>query len=118
MTKLLFAVVLSSVLVFAGCASGGSPAGGVSGTGVGIAPGYLGDVTVALTMRNGTITRVVAEGPGETRGTGTVALSVLSARMVENNTVEVDIISGATWTSAAVLAAASDAMAQIETQVR
>lgn len=52
-----------------GCSAGNSGSQGVSGTFSGSAVGMGGSsnpVTVTLTLENGTITAVTAEGPGET----------------------------------------------------
>jgi len=110
----LFMGVLIGILVFAGCASGGSSAGGGSGTATASAQGFGGEVTVTVTMEKGKITKVEANGPNETTGIGDRALSIISAQMVAKNTVEVDAIGGATYTSKAVLEAAKAAVAQIK----
>jgi len=80
-------------------------------TGTGTAKGFGGDVTVTLTVTDGVITEVKAEGAGETPGVGTPALEQLPAAMAAGNTVNVDIVSGATFTSNAVLEAAKAALA-------
>ncbi len=76
----------------------------------GAAKGFGGDVTVTLTIDNGVITAAKAEGADETPGVGTPALEQLPAKMVEGNTVNVDVISGATFTSNAVIEAAKNAL--------
>ena len=76
------------------------------------AQGFGGDVTVTLTIDNGVLTAVEAEGKGETEGIGTRALDMLPAAMLEQNTVAVDAVAGATVTSKAIQAAAADALAQ------
>ena len=74
------------------------------------AKGFGGDVTVTLTVENGTITAVKAEGANETEGIGTKALEQMPADMVARNSVTVDAVSGATFTSNAVLEAAAAAL--------
>ena len=76
----------------------------------GTAKGFGGDVTVTLTIENGVITAAKAEGADETPGVGTPALEQLPAAMVAGNTVNVDTISGATWTSNGVIEAAKAAL--------
>ncbi len=76
----------------------------------GTAKGFGGDVTVTLTVENGVITAAKAEGADETPGVGTPALEQLPAAMVAGNTVNVDIVSGATFTSNAVIEAAKAAL--------
>ena len=76
----------------------------------GTAKGFGGNVTVTLTIENGVITAAKAEGADETPGVGTPALEQLPAAMVAGNTVNVDTISGATWTSNGVIDAAKAAL--------
>ena len=79
-------------------------------TGVGTAKGYVGDVTVTVTVENGVITEVKAEGKDETVGIGSVALEQLPAAMVAGNTINVDVVASATFTSNAVIEAAKAAL--------
>ena len=76
----------------------------------GTAKGFGGEVTVTLTLTDGVITDAKAEGAGETPGVGTPALEQLPAAMVAGNTVNVDVFSGATFTSNAVIEAAKAAL--------
>ena len=76
----------------------------------GTAKGFGGNVTVTLTVENGVITAAKAEGADETPGVGTPALEQLPAAMVAGNTVNVDIVSGATFTSNGVIEAAKAAL--------
>lgn len=76
------------------------------------AKGFGGDVTVTLTIEDGVLKNVKAEGASETDGIGTKALEQLPAAMVAQNRVDVDTVSTATVTSTAVLTAAADALAQ------
>ncbi len=79
-------------------------------TGTGTAAGYNGDVTVTITLVDGVITEVVAEGAGETQGIGSKALEQLPAAMKAGNTIEVDVMSTATVTSTAIKEAAKLAL--------
>ena len=76
----------------------------------GTAKGFGGDVTVTLTIENGVITAAKAEGNDETPGVGTPALENLPAAMVAGNTVNVDAVAGATFTSNGVIEAAKAAL--------
>ena len=76
----------------------------------GTAQGYGGDVTVLLTVENGVIKSISAAGDNETPGIGSMALELLPPMIVENNSLDIDGISGATLTSQALLAAANDAL--------
>ena len=76
----------------------------------GTAKGFGGEVTVTLTIENGVITAAKAEGADETPGVGTPALEQLPTAMVAGNTVNVDVVSGATFTSNGVIEAAKAAL--------
>lgn len=75
------------------------------------AKGFGGDVTVTLTIDNGALTAVEAEGKNETEGIGTRALEYLPGVMLESNSVDVEAVSGATFTSNAIKEAAAAALA-------
>jgi len=79
-------------------------------TGQGTGKGYAGDITVTVTVEDGKITSVKAEGANETQGIGSVALEKLPAAMEENNTINVDVMSAATFTSNGILEAAAAAI--------
>ena len=79
-------------------------------TTTGTAKGFGGDVTVTLTVENGVITAAKAEGADETPSVGTPALEQLPAAMVAGNTVNVDVVGGATFTSNGVIEAAKAAL--------
>jgi len=75
------------------------------------AQGFGGEVKVALTIENGALTAVTAEGASETTGIGSRAIELLPGTMLATNSVEVDGVAGATVTSTAVLDAAKAALA-------
>ena len=76
------------------------------------AQGFGGEVKVILTLEDGKLTEVTAVGESETQGVGSNAIDLMPGRMVAENSVEVDGVSGATLTSTAILSAAKDALAQ------
>ena len=75
------------------------------------AQGFGGDVTVTLTIEDGKLTDVVAVGDSETEGVGSNAIELMPGRMVAANSIDVDGVSGATFTSTAILTAAQEALA-------
>ncbi|MBM6999926.1 FAD-binding protein [bacterium] len=85
---------------------------GGDGTYTAVAPGIGGDVTVTITIKDGRLADVQADGPNETDGIGTRALQSMPPQMVATNSVQVDAVSGASVTSKAILDAAADALAQ------
>ena len=86
---------------------------GLTGTAEGTAMGVEETVTVKLTLEDGVITAVEASTDKEEETVGRIALEELPQAMVEQNTVNVDAIGGATGTSNAVIAAAIDAYLEI-----
>lgn len=109
--KKLIPIVLGCLMIFAGCKTGDTGSGaGVSGKYSGTARGMGGDVTVTLTLENSKIVDVAAEGPNETPGIGSVALEQLPPQIAAGNTVNVDVVTSATVTSNAIIAAAKAAL--------
>ena len=77
------------------------------------ANGFGGAVTLELTVDGaGSITNVAITGNGETPDVGGAAMPVLAERILAAQTAEVDAVSGATFTSDAVLSAAASTFAQ------
>jgi len=85
------------------------------GTYTSTAKGFAGDVTVTITIGEGdVIADVVIKGDAETPALGGAAMEKLAAKIKDSQSVEVDAMTGATFTSKAVIAAAADCMAQAE----
>lgn len=68
------------------------------------------EVTIELDGKN-KIVSVKAVGPEETEGVGSVAIETMPKAMVEQNSIEVDTVSGSTMTSNGILNAAKEALA-------
>lgn len=83
---------------------------GVSGAYTGSAKGMNGNMDVTVTLKNGSIETITVDSQNETVGFGDVAVNKLPTRIVESQTVNVDNISGATITSAAIKAAVKQAL--------
>ncbi|MDR0759012.1 MAG: FAD-binding protein [Treponema sp.] len=79
---------------------------GVDGVYVETIPGHSGDVKVSIKVENGALTDVQVEALGETPDLGGAAAQKLAARILETQSVDIDAVSGASVTSAAVLVAA------------
>ena len=99
-----------ALMVAASMLLGIAPAMAETDIATGTAKGFGGDVTVTVTVTDGVITEVVAEGPNETEGIGSKAIEALPAQIVESNSLNLDVISGATFTSNAILEAAAAAI--------
>lgn len=106
MTKRFASLLLALALLLA------LKAGALGETCESSAKGFGGDVTVAVTVEDGTITAVTAEGISETPTLGGAAMPVLAEAIVSAQTPYVDTVSGATLTSNAVIEAAAAALAQ------
>ncbi len=114
MKKGLFVVVVL-VLSYAILAVGNGMLGGteaVAGASLtGTANGFGGEVSVTVTMDGSKIADVVATGSSETQGIGSNAIEQLPAKIVEANSTDVEVISGATVTSNAIIEAVNNALA-------
>ena len=104
------AAILIACLMLSAVALGEAAPAGVSGDFTGVAKGLGGDVTVTLTLEDGVIVACQAEGPNETPGIGDKALEALPPQIAQYNTLAVDVVTGATVTSDAILAAAAAAL--------
>jgi len=100
-------LALCLITVIGACSS----SQGVSGTYTGKAQG-IGEVTVTLTLENSVITNVEIDGPKETNGIGSVVIEKFPEQIVATNSLDVDVISGSTITSNAVISAATAALAE------
>ncbi len=84
-------------------AAGEIPADAVTATGT--AKGNNGDVTVEVTMTKDKLYKIEVTEQQETEGIGDKAIAELPSAMIENNSVKVDAVSGATNTSNAIIEA-------------
>ncbi len=108
--KLFKIAAVSALLLAAGC--GSKEAAGPSGEYTGTAKGFGGDVTVTLTLDNGRITKAEIAGDQETPDVGGAAMEELAKALADKGSAEIDGISGATFTSNAVIEAAEAALAE------
>lgn len=86
------------------------PASAQSSAATGIAAGFGGEVSVTLTVDQGTIETVVITGENETPAVGGAALLKLQEAIMQSNSIDVDSVTGATITSNAVKIAAKSAL--------
>ncbi|MCC8100756.1 MAG: FAD-dependent oxidoreductase [Clostridiales bacterium] len=83
-----------------------------TGTGTATAQGFGGEVSVTVTVdADGVLTDVVIEGADETPDVGGAAIESMAEAMIEAQSIDVDGVSGATYSSTAVLEAAQEAYA-------
>ena len=107
---------LSGAAALAGCAPHGSSSKGASGAAdgawVGHGVGKHGDVEVEVATKDGNIERITVLKSRETTGMGDVAMQELTDLIVNNQTLDVDTVSGATLSSMAFTTAVADALDQ------
>ena len=99
-------IVLSMALALSACGSNGSNA---KESGKGQAEGHKGEV-IATVNFDGDNIKSIETVHNETEGLGDQAIEKLTKEMVDNNTVKVDAISGATNSSIAFIKAVNDAI--------
>jgi uncharacterized protein with FMN-binding domain len=80
------------------------------GTHTGTAEGHNGPLEVEVTVENGEITDVTVLEHSETEDLSDPAIEEVPAAIVENNSTDVDTVSGATVTSEAIMAAVENAL--------
>lgn len=117
--------ILSLLLVISlltGCATGTpkaepSPAKSAgalykAGTYSAAAQGNNGPVTVSVTFDDNAITNVTVDSHEETAGLSDPAIEGIPAAVVEQQSLDIDTVSGATYTSEAILTAIEDCVVQ------
>ncbi|MCQ2538347.1 MAG: flavocytochrome c [Lachnospiraceae bacterium] len=107
--KKILALALAFVMVL-GLAACGKKNNTSVATGTATAKGYAGDITVTITVDDGKITTCTADGPNETQGIGAAAIETLSAKVVEKQSIALDTVAGATFSSKGFLEAAKAAI--------
>jgi len=111
------AAALGGTLALAGCApsaSGNGKSGTTAADGawVGTGMGKHGEIEVETVVKDGAITRINVLKSRETQGMGDTAIDELSQLIIDNQTLSVDTVSGATLSSMAFLAAVGDGLNQ------
>ena len=89
-------------------------AGGTDGALTGTADGFIGPITVEVTMDGDTITSVTVVDNSETLSIASGALEQIPQAIVEANSPDVDIVAGATYTSNGIINAVKDAIGAAE----
>ena len=99
---------LGGTLALAGCAPSGSSnakgsngAGSCSSAGIGSGMGKHGQFDVEVMVTDGNLDRITVLNSRETPGMGDVAMEELTQLIVDNQTLNVDTVSGATLSSMA-----------------
>lgn len=113
MKKGFATLALASVMLLAGCGSQGSAAAKYkAGTYTAAGEGKNGDVTVEVVFSDNKIESVEVKEHQETPAFAEKVIDTLPAAIVEKQSAEVDIVSGSTLTSNAILQAVADCIGQ------
>lgn len=108
---MLVIMLLSSL--FSGCTNKEVVSQIKSGTFTATEKGFGGDVTVKVTVsKDGNVTSIETEAGSETPDIGQAAAPKLAEAIVKAQSLKVDSVSGATFTSTAVLTATENALSQ------
>lgn len=109
-------VSLSLVACSSGSSSGSGNGGDAAlykaGTYTGVAAGRNADITVEVTVSDSKIETVTVSEHQETAGIADPALEQVPAAIVEKQSTEVDVVSGATITSQAIIDAVNTALTE------
>lgn len=110
MLKRTLSLVLAVFLVFSLSACTGKTSGYKAGTYTGVAKGYIGDITVDVTLSTDKIEDVKVVSHTETEDIGGIAVNKLPSQIVETQSIQVDTVTGATFSSNAIIEAVTLAL--------
>ncbi|NLJ59265.1 MAG: FAD-dependent oxidoreductase [Tissierellia bacterium] len=79
--------------------------------------GYAGPLTVEVTVDEGSIKDIILTDFNDTVMVGTQAFETISKEILQHQTLNVDMVSGATISSAAVIGAVTDALTQAQADI-
>ncbi|QNO14269.1 FAD-dependent oxidoreductase [Alkalicella caledoniensis] len=113
----VFIVFMSMILVLsllAGCSNSGSESEDLftPGTYTATAKGHEGEITVEVTVSKDEIVSVEVVDHSETAGIGDAAINIIKEKITTNQTLNVEVVTGATVTSKAILEAVELALTQ------
>ena len=116
--KRLIAALLCGLMLVTGCTTApveptpDPVAKMTAGTYTSVGTGFKGDIKVDVTVTEDAITEITVVDAHETYGIGEAAMPVMIEEMLEHQTYNVDLVSGATVTSAGFRTAVKDALTQ------
>jgi len=110
-------LIFFALFIVAGCSSDSgantTQSGYKDGTYEGRSPnGIGGEIAVSVEIADGKIADVKVLSHSETEGIGSIAVEQLPAKIVEAQSTEVEAVSGASVSSAAIKEAVNDALAK------
>ncbi|HHV07504.1 MAG TPA: FMN-binding protein [Firmicutes bacterium] len=105
-------LLLVLVIFLTGCDQAGAKGKYTPGVYMAEAKGHNGVIEVEVTLSDSAITEVKVVSHSETSGVGDIALDRVSKSIVDKQTLAIDSISGASYSSRAILAAVEDCVTQ------
>lgn len=112
---LSFCILLIVSLVFLqGCGGGGDTADLRDGVYTGVGQGYGGEIEVKVTVSGGDITEIEVVRETETPGISDNARIKTIERILEEQSTDIDLVTGATSTSRGVREAVTNALANAQ----
>jgi fumarate reductase flavoprotein subunit len=98
--------------LFVSCAGGGERLKALYTPGAyeGSGEGYFGPVILEVTVNSGAIVQIDVVQHSDTQGIGTTAFDELTVMVLDANSVDVDIVAGASYSSRGFLEAVEDAL--------
>ena len=110
MKKRVFALVSAIVIIAVMVITQQNAKAALTGTATADGFGGKDALTVSITVKDGKISAVTAQGPKETEGIGSKAIASMPGEMVAKNSIAVDGVTGATITSTGLLQGAEKAL--------
>ena len=110
--KRALAIVLAFVMMLSVFGASAVAESAVSGTFTGTARAMKGDLTVEVDLDNGTITDVRVVDTVDTLGIKDAAIASVPKRIVEQQNIDVDAVTGATMTSFGIKGAVKAALTE------
>ncbi|WP_104372631.1 ABC transporter substrate-binding protein [Desulfocucumis palustris] len=105
-TSIALLFIMALLVSLAGCGSSIT-----AGSFTGAAAGYHGELAVTTEVaEDGKITGITVGKSNETKGIGTVAMERIPQRIIEAQSLDVDVVSGATLTSNGIINAVADSL--------
>lgn len=108
--KKIIAIVCAFMLAMSGCRANQSNLSFTAGTYTGVAQGRNGEITVDVTLTSDKIKSVSVVSHEETAGIADGAIEKIPQAIVSSQSLNVDVVSGATMTSEAIIEAAKNAL--------
>lgn len=111
---LVLSLALAMVLSMVACTKPAEPEAPASSSApetlTGVGKGFGGEIKVTVTKEGDKITAVVVDAPNETPGISTPAIEEMPKKIIEANSTDVEVISGATYTSEGIIYAVNNAL--------